>query len=168
MHRAITNAGTPPFGVGPPATGVRRRGEAYPRAPGVLAVRGSFSPAGPDPVAPWICPWPNGHLQATGVDAAGRRQYRYHEAWTARRDREKFDRALQLGLVLPELRARLARDLQGRGLTRTRVLSCAVRLIDLGLFRVGGEEYADPEPGLGVEFVPTAASVAVAELLQRS
>lgn len=101
----------------------------------------------------WICPWPNGHLQATGVDSAGRRQYRYHEAWTARRDQEKFDRARQLGLVLPELRARLAADLGGRGLTRTRVLSCAVRLIDLGLFRIGGEEYASENGSYGLATV---------------
>jgi DNA topoisomerase IB len=101
----------------------------------------------------WICLWPNGHLQATGVDAAGRRQYRYHEAWTARRDREKFDRALRLGEILPDLRARLAADLGGRGLTGPRVLSCAVRLIDLGLFRVGGEEYAGENGSYGLATV---------------
>jgi DNA topoisomerase IB len=101
----------------------------------------------------WICPWPNGHLQATGVDAAGRRQYRYHAAWTVRRDREKFDRALRLGQVLPDLRARLAEDLGGRGLTRTRVLSCAVRLIDLGLFRIGGEEYTSENGSYGIATV---------------
>lgn len=101
----------------------------------------------------WICPWPNGHLQATGVDAAGRRQYRYHEAWTAQRDTEKFDRALQLGAVLPDLRARLAEDLGGKGLTRRRVLSCAVRLIDLGLFRIGGEEYAAENGSYGIATV---------------
>lgn len=90
----------------------------------------------------WICPWPNGHIQAVGTDAAGRRQYRYHDAWRARRDREKHDRVLGLADCLPEVRARLADELDTRGLGRERVLACAVRLLDLGFFRVGGEEYA--------------------------
>lgn len=90
----------------------------------------------------WICPYPNGHLQATGTDAAGRRQYRYHPEWTARQDKLKFTRAQQLGDALPELRRQVSADLAGRGLSRRRVLSCTVRLLDLGLFRIGGEEYA--------------------------
>jgi DNA topoisomerase IB len=90
----------------------------------------------------WICPWPNGHLQAVGTDAAGRRQYRYHDDWRARRDRDKYDRVLGLAECLPAVRSRLATELAGRGLSRERVLACAVRLLDLGFFRVGGEEYA--------------------------
>src|SRR5437764_15373928 len=72
----------------------------------------------------WICPWPNGHIQAVGTDAAGRRQYLYHEQWRARRDREKFDRVLGLARCLPEVRRRLDEALTGRGLTRERVLAC--------------------------------------------
>jgi DNA topoisomerase IB len=98
----------------------------------------------------WICPRPNGHIQATGVDAAGRRQYLYHEAWRARRDREKHDRVLGLAACLPEVRERLAADLGQRGLTRERVLACAVRLLDLGFFRVGGEEYAQSNGTFGL------------------
>jgi DNA topoisomerase I len=90
----------------------------------------------------WISPWPNGHIQAVGTDAAGRRQYLYHQRWRAGRDREKHERVLGLAECLPELRGRLAEELAGRGLTRQRVLACAVRLLDLGFFRVGGEEYA--------------------------
>src|SRR5581483_2657011 len=91
----------------------------------------------------WICSDPNGHLQAVGTDAAGRRQYLYHERWRARRDQEKFDRMLDFARVLPRVRKRAARELRGEGLTRERVLSCAVRLLDRGFFRVGGEQYAE-------------------------
>jgi len=97
----------------------------------------------------WICPDPRGHLQATGIDAAGRKQYLYHEAWRRRRDGEKFRRMLEFGAALPVLRRGVARDLRARGLGRDRVLACAVRLLDVGLFRVGGEEYAE-EGGLGL------------------
>ena len=98
----------------------------------------------------WICPWPNGHIQAVGIDAAGRRQYRYHDAWRARRDREKHERVLGLAGCLPEVRRRLDTELAGRGLTRERVLACAVRLLDLGFFRVGGEEYAQANGTFGL------------------
>jgi DNA topoisomerase-1 len=91
----------------------------------------------------WICPDPRGHIQATGFDAKGRRQYRYHDEWRARRDREKHDRMLELARALPRLRDRLARDLAAEGTGRDRVLACGVRLLELGLFRVGGEEYVD-------------------------
>ncbi len=87
----------------------------------------------------WICPWPNGHLQAVGVDAAGRKQYRYHDAWRTRRDSAKFDEMLEFARVLPALRAAMADSLQGTGLGRERVLACAVRLLDYGFFRVGSE-----------------------------
>src|SRR5436190_1053164 len=90
----------------------------------------------------WICPDERGHIQATGVDAAGRKQYRYHDAWRERQDRVKFDRMLDFARALPRLRTRLDDDLTRRGLVRERVLACAVRLLDLGFFRVGSERYA--------------------------
>jgi DNA topoisomerase I len=96
----------------------------------------------------WICPDPNGHLQAVGTDAAGRRQYRYHERWRQRRDQEKFDEMLAFARALPRLREVAAADLGERG--RRRELACAVRLLDRGFFRVGGEEYADGNGSYGL------------------
>jgi DNA topoisomerase IB len=91
----------------------------------------------------WISPWENGHLQATGTDAAGRKQYLYHPAWRERRDREKFADMGRFGRALPRLRERIAEDLgRGSSLRRERVLACAVRLLDTGFFRVGSEDYA--------------------------
>ncbi len=98
----------------------------------------------------WICVDPQGHLQATGIDAAGRKQYLYHDAWRRRRDREKFRRMLEFGAALPRLRRTVAHDLRADGLGRERVLACALRLLDVGLFRVGGEEYANEGGGLGL------------------
>ncbi|HWB73095.1 MAG TPA: hypothetical protein VG452_12845 [Egibacteraceae bacterium] len=99
----------------------------------------------------WICPWPNGHLQAVGVDAAGRKQYLYHPAWRARRDAEKFERMLAFARALPPLRRRCARHLAaGSDLTRERVLACAVRLLDHGFFRIGGESYAAEHGSYGL------------------
>jgi DNA topoisomerase IB len=90
----------------------------------------------------WITPWPNGHLQALGTDAAGRRQYLYHERWRLRRDDQKFRRMEEFARALPRLRRRVEADLRGRGLTRRRVLACAVRLLDRAYIRSGGSEYA--------------------------
>jgi DNA topoisomerase IB len=90
----------------------------------------------------WICPDPRGHIQAVGTDQAGRRQYRYHDVWRAKRDAAKFDHILDVAERLPRLRERVRADLAGRGLRRERVLAAAVRLLDLGVFRIGGEEYA--------------------------
>ncbi|GAA0226297.1 DNA topoisomerase IB [Actinomadura nitritigenes] len=90
----------------------------------------------------WICPDADGHIQAMGTDAAGRRQYLYHEAWREQRDREKHDHVLELAARLPDVRETLAGHLAGRGYRRERVLSAAVRLVDLGFFRIGSEEYA--------------------------
>jgi DNA topoisomerase IB len=101
----------------------------------------------------WICPDPLGHLQATGIDAAGRKQYLYHARWREHRDRQKFEKMLRFGEMLPRLRRRLIRDLKGDDLTEERVLACAVRLLDLGMFRIGSEEYADDEGGLGLATV---------------
>jgi DNA topoisomerase-1 len=98
----------------------------------------------------WICPWTNGHIQAVGTDAAGRRQYRYHDLWRAQRDRDKFDRVLRMAARLPRARQRIAAALATDGLTRTRVLACAARLLDLGFFRIGGEEYADENGTYGL------------------
>jgi len=101
----------------------------------------------------WICPDPRGHLQATGVDAAGRKQYRYHDVWRARRDRQKFEEMLQFARALPRLRRRVARDLRiaANGLlTRERVLACAARLLDRGFFRIGSESYAEGNGSYGL------------------
>lgn len=91
----------------------------------------------------WISPDPLSHIQATGVDAAGRVQYRYHQLWREQRDAQKFAHMLRFAGALPALRAATLRDLRRRDLDRTRVAASAVRLIDLGLFRLGGERYAD-------------------------
>jgi DNA topoisomerase-1 len=91
----------------------------------------------------WISPDPRGHIQATGTDAAGRRQYRYHDEWRRQRDARKFDHVLEVGAHLPKLRAAVDAHLRERGPTRDRVLAAAVRLLDVGCFRVGGEEYAN-------------------------
>jgi DNA topoisomerase I len=91
----------------------------------------------------WICPNPRGHLQATGTDAAGRKQYLYHPAWRTRRDAQKFAAMEQFARELPALRERVEEDLEGDGHPRARVLACAVRLLDRGFFRIGSEEYTD-------------------------
>jgi DNA topoisomerase-1 len=98
----------------------------------------------------WICPDPRGHIQACGLDARGRRQYRYHDEWRAQQDRDKHDRMLELARALPRLRRRLRRDLTTDGLGRDRVLACAVRLLELGLFRVGGEPYVEENGSYGL------------------
>lgn len=99
----------------------------------------------------WICPQPRGHLQAVGTDAKGRRQYLYHPAWRERRDEEKHRRVLQVAQRLPQARQVVADTLAtGRGLTQQRVLACAFRLLDLGFFRVGGEEYAEENGSFGL------------------
>jgi DNA topoisomerase-1 len=91
----------------------------------------------------WICPWPNGHIQAVGTDDAGRRQYLYHEKWRQRRDEEKFDRVLELAPLLPDFRTTVEADLRGRGYSRNKALGAALRMLDHGVFRVGGEEYVE-------------------------
>ncbi|MBE1587010.1 DNA topoisomerase IB [Nonomuraea angiospora] len=89
----------------------------------------------------WICTSPHGHLQAVGTDAAGRRQYRYHDLWREQQDQAKFDRVLEVAERLPEFRKTVEGQLGGRGLTRKRVLAAAARLLDVGFFRIGGESY---------------------------
>ena len=91
----------------------------------------------------WICPDPRGHLQATGTDAAGRKQYRYHDEWRKRRDSEKFEDMVRFARALPRLRRRIDEDLGDcTGLDRSCVLATAVRLLERGFFRIGSEEYA--------------------------
>jgi DNA topoisomerase I len=98
----------------------------------------------------WICPYPMGHLQATGIDAAGRKQYRYHDRWRERRDREKFEEMLDFGRALPGLRKRVEADLALDGMPRERAMACAVRLLDRGFFRIGSEDYAEENETYGV------------------
>lgn len=109
----------------------------------------------------WICMDPRGHLQATGIDAAGRKQYLYHEQWRAHRDRQKFDSMIAFGEALPRMRRRVARDLRVGGTTKAsgpaevrlsldRVLACAVRLLDVGFFRIGSEDYAERNESFGL------------------
>ncbi|HEX2110785.1 MAG TPA: hypothetical protein VHF67_04480 [Gaiellaceae bacterium] len=98
----------------------------------------------------WICPYPNGHIQAIGLDAAGRKQYRYHQRWRERRDQIKFDKMVDFARALPRLRGAAARDVEGDGFPRERVLACAVRLLDRGFFRIGGEEYAEENESYGL------------------
>ncbi len=98
----------------------------------------------------WICPDPLGHIQATGVDAAGRKQYLYHPRWHARRAERKFARVRRMGRLLPDLRRAVGRDLRREGMPRERALACAVRLLDLGFFRIGGEGYAEENESYGL------------------
>lgn len=98
----------------------------------------------------WISPYPNGHIQAVGTDAAGRRQYLYHELWQQERAEEKFDRVLELSTKLPAWREQIARDLDSRGLNRERVLALGLHLLDLGYFRAGGEQYAEENESYGL------------------
>ncbi len=98
----------------------------------------------------WISPYANAHLQAVGTDAAGRRQYLYHPAWRAKRDEEKFDRAIELAVRLPDVRRRIRSDLQSEGLHRDTALAAAVRLVDLGCFRLGSDSYTEQNGSYGL------------------
>jgi DNA topoisomerase IB len=98
----------------------------------------------------WICPYPMGHIQATGIDAAGRKQYRYHDRWRERRDAEKFNSMLRFAEALPKLRRRVTKDLARKGMPREKALACAVRLLDLGFFRIGSEDYAEENDTYGI------------------
>jgi DNA topoisomerase-1 len=98
----------------------------------------------------WVCSSRNGHLQATGRDARGRKQYRYHPRWRTRRDEVKYDRVLAFGKALPRMRRRVARDLHHSGLPRERVLAAVVRLLEKTGIRVGNEEYARDNKSYGL------------------
>jgi DNA topoisomerase-1 len=98
----------------------------------------------------WICPDARGHLQATGRDAKGRKQHRYHPAWIAQRDEVKYTRILEFARALPRLRGKIARDLARPGLPRPKVLAAVVRLLERTLIRVGNDEYARDNGSYGL------------------
>ena len=98
----------------------------------------------------WICPTARGHIQATGRDQKGRKQYRYHDAWRRDRDGLKFGRMVAFGRALPKLRARVEKDLSRRGLPREKVIAAVVRLMELTLIRVGNEAYAQTNKSFGL------------------
>ena len=98
----------------------------------------------------WVTPYDNGHLQAVGTDDAGRRQYLYHEDWRTRRDAEKFDRMLEFGRALVRARERVLVDLGTEGMPLERACAAAVRLLDLGYFRIGNDVYADEHGSFGL------------------
>lgn len=98
----------------------------------------------------WICPDPLGHIQATGIDEAGRKQYRYHQRWEDRRATRKYTAMREFAAALPKLRRVVRRDIGLEGMPRERALATAVRLLDLGFFRIGGEEYAESNDSYGL------------------
>jgi DNA topoisomerase-1 len=98
----------------------------------------------------WICPHPNGHLQATGIDARGRKQYRYHPRWRAVRDETKYNRMIAFGHALPAIRARVEKDLGRHGLPREKILAAIVRLLETTLIRIGNREYARENASFGL------------------
>ncbi len=123
----------------------------------------------------WISPDERGHIQATGYDVAGRKQYMYHPAWRTSRDEKKFEHALNVAEKLPQMREQLSGDLSSRGLTRARVLATTIRLLDMGMFRVGSAQYADrdEDPSFGLstlrpEHVRTSGGCVVLEFVGKS
>src|SRR5678815_3476457 len=98
----------------------------------------------------WICPSPSGHIQATGRDARGRKQYRYHERWREVRDENKFDRLAGFAKALPNIRRRVARDLKLPGLPQQKVLATIVLLLERTFIRIGNEEYARDNKSFGL------------------
>ncbi|HEU5251811.1 MAG TPA: DNA topoisomerase IB [Solirubrobacterales bacterium] len=101
----------------------------------------------------WICPDPYGHIQATGYDEAGRKQYLYHERWQQRQAERKYEQVREFARKLPKLRRAVTADLRRQEMPRERALACAVRLLDLGFFRVGGEVYASENESFGLATV---------------
>jgi DNA topoisomerase-1 len=98
----------------------------------------------------WICPHADGHIQATGRDVKGRKQYRYHADWSEARSGHKFDRVAEFGRKLPRLRARIDADLSTRGVTRDKVVATAIRLLEITLIRVGNRQYAKQNRSYGL------------------
>jgi DNA topoisomerase IB len=98
----------------------------------------------------WICPHPNGHLQVVGTDDAGRRQYIYHPAWVEQRSAEKYDRVLRFGKRLPRIRERVLVDLREEGVSEEHACALAVRLLDVGYFRIGNDVYAEEYGSFGL------------------
>jgi DNA topoisomerase-1 len=101
----------------------------------------------------WICPDPFGHIQATGYDEAGRKQYLYHERWQQRQAERKYELIREFAARLPKLRRAVTADLRRQGMPRERALACGVRLLDLGFFRVGSEVYAEENESFGLATV---------------
>ncbi len=101
----------------------------------------------------WICPWANGHIQAIGTDAAGRRQYLYHPSFREQQEQAKHEHVLEVAARLPQARERITLDLARRGLVRERVLACAARLLDFGFFRIGSDQYAQMNGTYGLTTV---------------
>jgi DNA topoisomerase-1 len=124
------------------------RGARISDADTLTRIRGLAIP--PAWVDVWICTDPRGHLQATGRDAKGRKQYRYHPDWRALRDRHKFEKLADFGLVLPRVRHQVADDLELPGLPRARVLATVVRLLELTSVRIGNDEYARTNGSYGL------------------
>lgn len=125
------------------ATGQPVRDEETLRRIGELAVPPAWEEV-------WICADAAGHIQATGFDAAGRKQYRYHDRWALRSSQRKFDETREFARALPRLRRAVTRDLKRQGMPRERALAVAVRLLDVGLFRIGGERYAQENGSYGL------------------
>ncbi len=98
----------------------------------------------------WVCPHPNGHLQAVGTDVAGRRQYLYHPAWVEKRSAEKYDRVVSFGRRIGRIRERVLADLAAEGAPEERICALAVRLLDLGCFRIGNDVYAEEYGSFGL------------------
>src|ERR1700743_995728 len=98
----------------------------------------------------WICPSPNGHIQATGLDARGRKQYRYHPKWRELRDQDKYAHVMEFAVALPALRARVAADMKLEGMPREKVLATIVSLLEKTLIRVGNAEYAEQNKSYGL------------------
>lgn len=98
----------------------------------------------------WICADPLGHIQATGRDARGRKQYRYHPQWVEQRDADKYHRLVSFSRCLPKIRQRVAADMRRRGLPREKVLACVVKLLDTTMIRVGNDEYAKENSSFGL------------------
>jgi len=155
---AAREAGLRYVSDGQPGITRRARGDAFSyRAPGGGAVRDpetlrrirslAIPPAWRDV---WICPVENGHIQAVGRDARGRKQYRYHPRWREVRDQSKFERVLAFGEALPRIRRRIAADLRRTGLSREKVLATVVRLLETTLIRVGNDEYAQQNGSYGL------------------
>lgn len=133
----------------------RGRGFSYHDATGVLVdvqtrnrIEALVIPPAWDDV--WICPNPKGHIQATGRDEAGRKQYRYHEAWNRHRNEAKFERLVPFGEKLPTLRARIENDLKRRTLDRDKVVALALRIMDETLLRIGNDEYVRQNGSFGL------------------
>ncbi|MFY0408838.1 DNA topoisomerase IB [Solicola sp. PLA-1-18] len=114
----------------------------------------------------WICRYDNGHIQATGMDDAGRKQYRYHDQWRVQRDMEKHERVLTVARNLPDARKIVREDLDRPGMPRERALATAFRLLDMGFFRVGNEQYVTDNGSYGLSTLRKDHCVVTAESMK--